>query len=294
MSAANLIRLLLLATLWGSSFMLMRIAAPVFGPILTTFCRALLGGVALYAFARSRGTRFEWRRNAVAYTVMGLANTAVPFSLFTWAALYIPSSYMATMMSLAPVFTGLFGFLLLSEPLTPSRVGALLLGLLGVAVLVRVGPTTITNNVILAVLAGVSAAICYGFAAVYTKMKAARIPPLASATGCQLAAALALLPLAVPDIPHALATTTMTATIAVVVLGVVCTGVAYVLFFHLISTEGANKAITVTLLAPVTAALWAWLLLDEPITGGTVAGIALVLCATMLALELIGKRKRRS
>jgi drug/metabolite transporter (DMT)-like permease len=291
MSAANLTRFLLLATLWGTSFMLMRIASPVFGPILTTFGRALLGGATLYLFTRSRGIEFGWRRNAVPYVVVGLANTAIPFTLFAWSALYIPSSYMATMMALAPVFTGLFGFLLLAERLTPARIGALLLGSLGVAVLVRVGPTAVTTEVLLGVLAGVAAAICYGFAAIYARLKAANIPPLAAATGSQLAAALALLPFAVPDMPHAVAAATVSATVTVAVLGVVCTGIAYGLFFHLISTEGANKAITVTLVTPVTAALWAWLLLDEPITAGTVAGIAIVLCATALALELVGRRK---
>jgi drug/metabolite transporter (DMT)-like permease len=143
----------------------------------------------------------------------------------------------------------------------------------------------------LGVLAGLAGAICYGYAAIYARTKTTAIPPLAAATGSQLGAALALLPLAVPDMPHAVTAATAGATVAVVVLGVACTAVAYALFFHLISTEGANKAITVTLVAPVTAALWAWLLLDEPITAGTVAGIALVACATALALELVGKRK---
>jgi drug/metabolite transporter (DMT)-like permease len=293
MSTSNILRLLLLGTIWGTSFMLMRIASPVFGPLLTSFGRALLGTVVLYLFARSRGVEFNWRRNARAYLVIGLFNTAIPFVLFAWAALYIPSSYMATMNSLAPVFTGMFGFLLLGERLTPIRGAAFVLGLLGVAVLVGVGPIAITLKVVLGVLAGIGAAVCYGYAATYTRMKAAGIPSLAAATGSQLAAAVALLPLAVPAMPHAVAAGTAGAVIAVVVLGVMCTGIAYGLFFHLITAEGASKAITVTFLVPATASIWAWLLLDEPITGGTVAGIAVVLCATAMALGLLDKWKQR-
>lgn len=291
MSTPNLLRLLLLGAIWGTSFMLMRIAAPVLGPMLTTFIRALLGGLALYLFARSRDIEFGWRENARTYLVIGLFNTAIPFALFAWSALHIPSAYMATMNSLAPIFTGLFGVLLLAERLTPVRMAACTLGLLGVAVLVGVGPTTVTPNVVLGVLAGMGAAVCYGFAATYTRMKASAIPSLATATGSQLAATLALLPFALPDVPHAMTAATAQVVIAVSVLGVLCTGLAYALFFHLIATEGASKAITVTFLVPATASIWAWLFLGEPVTFGTVSGIAIVLCATALALGLLGKWK---
>lgn len=289
MSTANMLRLLLLGAIWGTSFMLMRIASPVLGPLLTTFIRALLGGAALYAFARSRGIDFGWRKNARIYLVIGLFNTAIPFALFAWSALYIPSAYMATMNSLAPIFTGVFGFLLLSEKMTPSRMVACFLGLFGVAVLVRVGPTEVTLSTVLGVLAGMGAAICYGYAATYTRMKASGLPSLATATGSQATSSLVLLPFALPGIPHAAVSMTWTVAISVIFLGVICTGLAYALFFHLISTEGASKAITVTFLVPATASIWAWLFLDEPVTMGTVAGIAIVLCATALALGVFGK-----
>jgi drug/metabolite transporter (DMT)-like permease len=289
MSTANMLRLLLLGAIWGTSFMLMRIASPVLGPLLTTFIRALLGGAALYAFARSRGIDFGWRKNARTYLVIGLFNTAIPFALFAWSALYIPSAYMATMNSLAPIFTGVFGFLLLSEKMTPARVAACFLGLFGVAVLVRVGPTEVTLSTVLGVLAGMGAAVCYGYAATYTRMKASGLPSLATATGSQATSSLVLLPFALPGIPHAAVSMTWTVAISVIFLGVICTGLAYALFFHLISTEGASKAITVTFLVPATASIWAWLFLGEPVTMGTVAGIAIVLCATALALGVFGK-----
>lgn len=289
MSTPNLIRLLLLSAIWGTSFMLMKIASPALGPLLTTFFRALLGAAALYLFARARGIDFQWRKNARIYLVMGLFNTAIPFALFAWSALHIPSAYMATMNSLAPIFTGLFGFLLLSERLTAERLTGCVLGLTGVAVLVGIGPTEVTVNVVLGVLAGMGAAMCYGYAATFTRMKASEIPSLAAATGSQLLASVVLLPIAMFDVPHAMASVTTPALISVAVLGILCTGVAYALFFHLISAEGASKAITVTFLVPATASIWAWLLLGEPITAGTVTGIATVLCATALALGLVGK-----
>jgi drug/metabolite transporter (DMT)-like permease len=291
MSGANLARLFLLGGIWGSSFMLMRIASPALGPLMTAFGRILLGGIALYLFARSRGIDFDWRRNARVYAVIGVFNTAVPFALFAWAALYIPSAYSATTNAMAPIFTGLFAFLLISEHLSAARIGAFLLGLFGVAVLMKIGPTAITTNVILGILAGMSAAICYGFAAVFTRMKASQIPPLATATGSQFSASLALLPFALSDLPHSIAHSTLPALLAVVVLGVVCTGLAYALFFHLIATEGPSRAVMVTFLIPAAASIWAWLFLGEPITAGMVAGLAIVLAATALALGLFGQAK---
>jgi drug/metabolite transporter (DMT)-like permease len=287
MSNSNLVRLLLLSLIWGTSFMLMRIAAPVFGPMLTTFGRAGLGALALYLFARYRGVDMAWRRNAKFYLVVGLANTAIPFSLFAWSALHIPSAYMATMNSLAPIFTAIFGFLMLGERLTTLRIAAFLLGLFGVAVLVGLGPTAVTPLLIAGVLAGMGAAINYGFAATYTRMHAGSIPSLATAAGSQCAAALALLPFALPGIPHALEFGTVHASLAVLFLGLICTGVAYGLFFHLVSSEGASKAITVTFLVPATASVWAWLLLNEAITLGSVIGISIVLLATSMALGII-------
>lgn len=285
MSSSNIVKLLLLAAIWGTSFMLMRIAAPVFGPMLTTFGRASLAAIVLLAYAKSRGVQMDWRRHWKPYLVIGIGNTALPFSLFAWSALHIPSSYMATMNSLAPVFTAAFGFLLLGERLTAVRLGAFVLGLLGVAVLVGVGPVPADAMVVLGVLAGMGAAASYGYAATYTRMRGAGISPIAMAAGSQFAAALCLVPFAAPGVPHALAAGTGPALLAVLVLGVVCTGVAYALFFQLIAAEGATKAITVTFLVPMTASLWAWLLLDEPVTAGTVAGIAIVLAATATALR---------
>lgn len=291
MSTPNLFRLLLLGAIWGTSFMLMRIAVPEIGPLPVTFLRAFLGGAALYLFARASNVDFAWRANARTYLVIGLFNTAIPFALFAWSALHIPSAYMATMNSLAPIFTGMFGFLLLAEKLSPSRIAGFVLGMAGVAVLVGVGPTEITPDVVLGVLACVAAAVCYGFAATFTRMKASKIPSLATATGSQLLASIVLLPLAVVGMPDTLGAVTLQGVIAVTVLGVVCTGLAYGLFFHLIAAEGSSKAVTVTFLVPATASVWAWLFLGEPITIGTITGIAVVLCATALSLGLIGKWK---
>lgn len=295
MSHANLLRLILLALIWGTSFMLMRIAAPVIGPVLTTFARAGLGALAIYLYARQLGTQFNWRKNRKTYLIIGLGNTAIPFSLFAWSALHIPSAYMATMNSLAPIFTAVFGFIMLGEGLSWRRILAFMLGLFGVAVLVGIGPVEVTSWLIAGVLAGMAAAICYGFAATYTRMYAKEIPALATAAGSQLAAALVLLPFALPALPHAISVANFKVWMAVLALGIVCTGIAYAIFFQLISSEGASKAITVTFLIPATASIWAWLLLDEAITPGIVTGIAIVLFATALSLGLLrwpGMRKQ--
>jgi drug/metabolite transporter (DMT)-like permease len=289
MSPANIARLIALGAIWGSSFMLMRIAVPDLGPLPTAFGRIVLGGVALGLFARWRGIEFAWRRNARVYLVIGVTNTAVPFALFAWAALHIPSAYMATMNALAPVFTAMFGFLLMAERLSPMRIASFVLGFGGVAVLVNIGPTAVDAHVIGGILAGIGAAVCYGFAAIYTRMNASRIAPLAAASGSQIMASLALLPFTLPALPSALAHAQPASAAAVIILGLLCTGFAYALFFHLIAAEGPGKAVMVTFLVPAAAALWAWAILHEPVTAGTVIGLAIVLCATALALGIVGQ-----
>jgi drug/metabolite transporter (DMT)-like permease len=143
------------------------------------------------------------------------------------------------------------------------------------------------------ILAGIAAAVCYGFAAIYTRMKASRVAPLAVAAASQIMASLALLPVTLPSLPQALAHAQPSSVLAVVILGIVCTALAYALFFHLIAAEGPGKAVMVTFLVPAAASVWAWLILREPITAGTVIGLAIVLSATALALGIVGQLRSR-
>ncbi|MBX9901762.1 MAG: DMT family transporter [Burkholderiaceae bacterium] len=292
MSGWNYLRLLALGAIWGMSFIFMRVAAPMFGAVGTALIRVSLGAMVLIGLLRWQGVRLRLWSNWRTYGVIGLMNTAVPFSLFAWAALSIPSAYMATMNALAPLFTAVFAWILIGEALTWQRFVAFGIGLVGVAVLVGIGPATITLSVILGVLAALLAAVCYGFAAAFTRRSAMSLPPLAVAAGSQITSTLILLPVFLinslfkpPLVLQATPSEWSTPLAAALLLGILCTGIAYSLFFRLIADEGATRAITVTFLVPVAASLWATIFLHESVTIGSFAGIAMVLFGTAMSLR---------
>ncbi|PRC94714.1 DMT family transporter [Solimicrobium silvestre] len=293
MKPANIVRLLLLGGMWGMSFIFMRIASPAFGPILTAFGRVSFGGLVLIALLLLNNLSLDWRRNARFYLVIGLVNTAVPFSLFSWAALSIPSAYMAIINAMAPLFAALFGAVLLSESLSAVRIFGFVLGVIGVAILVGIGPAHVNFETLSGIAASVIAAICYGYAAIYIRQVAVKAPPLAVAAGSQIAASLFLFPIALivtwvhpPSWPTTLYLTVRSVG-AIVLLGVICTGIAYALYFRLIADEGASRAVTVAFLIPIAATIWASLFLNERITIGTLCGMGLVIIAIGLVLGLV-------
>jgi drug/metabolite transporter (DMT)-like permease len=295
----SMLRLAALGAIWGLSFILQRIAVPLFGPVATATGRVVLGAAVLIALAMSQRTVLDWRRNAGFYLVVGLANTAVPFSLFAWAAKSVPSAYLATMNALAPLFTALFAWALLGEVLSLQRLLAFGLGLVGVAVLVGLGPAPANAAVVAGVAAAISAAVCYGFAAIHVRRFGTGTTPLAVATGSSVAAALALLPWLALDLlrhpPAALDAPVgkvVQAAFAVILLGVLCTGLAYAIFYRLLADEGASRAVTVTFLVPMMSTAWAVVLLHERVTWASVAGIVLVLLGTALALGFVPLRAR--
>jgi drug/metabolite transporter (DMT)-like permease len=293
MKQENFVRLAILGGIWGMSFIFMRVAAPVFGPLLTALGRVACGALVLAVLLGFKRISLAWRSNLRTYVMIGIFNTAVPFSLFAWAAMRVPSTYMATANAMAPLFTAVFGVLLISERLTASRIAGLILGLVGVAAIVGIGPAPASTSTIAGTGAALLAAVCYGYAGVYTRRFAVGIAPLAVATGSQICSAAILLPVALianiwmPLSLPADMSVTWHALGAVVLLGVFCTGIAYALFFRLIAEEGVSRAMTVTFLVPAFATIWAAFFLGERITMGTIAGLGLVLLATGMVLGVV-------
>lgn len=294
MRQASLIRLLVLGAIWGMSFIFLRMAASAFAPVITTGARIGSGALLLTVLLRLARVDVQWRRDWRFHLTVGVFNTALPFFLFAWAAVRTPSAYLATLNALAPLFAAAFSRLLTGERLTVQRLIGMGTGLAGVAVLVGLGPVRPDPELLSGVAAGLAAATCYGFAAVHVRRFGGGIPPLAVATGSLIVATLVLLPF----VGWQLATVRMPAlarpaadllqpALAVLLLGLVCTGLAYAIYFRLVSDEGAPRAVTVTFLVPLAATLWGVVLLHEHVTAATVAGILLVLSGTALSLGLL-------
>lgn len=270
-----------LAALWGASFLFTRMGASQFGPFALAALR--VAGAALFLLPL-----LAWRRQTGALQrhwrpifVIGITNSALPFLCFSYAALSITAGLAAIFNAAAPLFGALIAWGWLKERLTPARVAGLLVGFGGVLWLAWDGVSFKPGGSGWATLACVAATILYGFSANYAKRRLTGVAPLAVAAGSQLFAALAL------ALPAALwwpqSNPPASAWLNAALLAVLCTGVAYVVYFRLIAHVGPSNAIAVTFLIPVFAVLWGWMLLDERVGADVLAGCAVILVGTGLA-----------
>jgi drug/metabolite transporter (DMT)-like permease len=279
MNAASVARLLILSAIWGGSFIFIRIAVPALGPVALMELRVLFAAVFLAGvayFARSLlalGT--HWKH----YLILGFFNSALPFLLFGYAALNLPASLLAILNATAPLWSTLIGTLWLRQRLSPKTFAGLCLGVLGVGLLVGLDPAMLAPGATLAAAAALGAAFCYGIASLYAK-QARSVEPLANAHGSMWAAALWLLPPSFFFMPATLPGNDIL--LAVVILGVMCSGIAYLLYFRLIAEIGAAPALTVTFLIPLFGVLWGWLFLAESVGWHTLAGALIVIVGTAL------------
>lgn len=288
MPLPSLVRLALLAALWGASFLFMRVTAPALGAVPTAFGRVALAalGLVLLLAALRVSWRFDGKLRAT--LLLGAINSGVPFLMYALAARVLPAGYSAILNATAPLMGVLIGAALFGERLTPAKLASVLLGLAGVALLTRTGPAEVNAALLGGVAACLVATTCYGLAGYLTKRWIGDRGGLDSrlvALGSQMGAVLLLAPAMAWDAsvhPLAWAAVTPTVWLALAALGLLCTSVAYILYFRLIADVGPLKALTVTFLVPLFAVLWGWLLLDEPVTwahaaGGGLIGVALVL-----------------
>jgi drug/metabolite transporter (DMT)-like permease len=255
------LELTVLAAIWGASFLFMRVAAKDFGALPLVQVRLTLGALVLLPFLWQARAQFPLKRWPM-LVLIGAINSAVPFALFAWAAQRAPAGIGAITNSLAVLFTALVAFAFYGERIGGKRVAALFGGFTGVVVLASA--KTAGADVGGAVLAGTSAAFLYGIGANLVRTRLSGYPPAAVAAATLGSAALILLPFSIAAWPdHALQAKSWGAAIA---LGVMCTGVAYALYYRLIKRVGAARAVTVTYLVPLFAVAWAWIVLGEPLT----------------------------
>lgn len=251
----------LLAAMWGASFMFQRVAAPEFGTLPLVEMRLALGAIVLLPFlwvARASFPRHVWPRLAL----IGAINSAIPFALFAWGAQHAPAGIGAITNSMAVLFTALVGFLFFGERIGLVRSIALFAGFAGVVVLAS--GKTAGNNVGGAVAAGVAAAFMYGIGAHLLRRLVQGIPPVALAAATLTCSALMVAPFAIATWPTQ--AVSAKAWFSAAMIGVICTGAAYALYYRLIRRVGAERAVMVTYLVPLFAVAWAWALLSEPLT----------------------------
>jgi len=276
----QLAMLLVLAALWGASFLFMRVAVPSFGPVLLADARVALAGLVLLGYATAIGARPALRARWRDYLLLGSVNAALPFSLLAAAQLEIEASLGAVLNAMAPLCGALVGAVWLGERITHAAKAGLVMGVAGVALVVGLSPFTLDLPFVLAVIACLAAAFAYGVGANLVRVRFAGEPPLAMAIGQQLAAALVLLPLLPVVPPRAAPDAVDVASLLALALG--STGVAYLLYFRLLRELGPTGGMTVIFVVPVFGVLWGALFLDERIHLATILGGAVILLSVWL------------
>ncbi|MDB5732804.1 MAG: hypothetical protein JWQ03_2699 [Variovorax sp.] len=284
------IDLLLLAALWGASFLFMRIGAAEFGALPTAAVRVAIATAFLLPIALWRGHGPALARHWKPALGVGVFNSGIPFALFCFALLTINSGLAAVLNATVPMFGALVVWVWFRERPDGSRLLGLAIGFAGVALLA--GRTAGLQSsageghaALWAILACLGACLCYGISASATRRYLGGIPPLATATGSQIGAtlflalpALWLWPQQMPG-PRAW--------LALLVLGVASTGVAYILFFRLIETAGPARALTVTFLVPMFAVLYGVVFLGEQVTQWMMLCAAVIVCGVALSSGLV-------
>jgi len=279
MSTANLLRLILLAAIWGGSFLFMRIAAPVLGAAVLIEYRVLFAALFLAMIGVFLKKTLDLKQHWKHYLILGLFNSALPFLMFAFAARTLSASLLAVLNATTPLWGTLIGAVWSRTMVSGKVLLGLALGTIGVALLVGFDHVSSKPGAGIAIAAVLFASFNYGIASNYAK-QAKTVEPFANAHGSMWASALLVLPV-VPFFP-APGEPSVGIMGAVIALGVLCSGVAYLIYFRLIQDVGPSSALTVTFLSPLFGILWGVLFLGETVGWYTFAGAAIVITGTAL------------
>ena len=283
MSLFALLQLMALSALWGASFLFIRIASPLLGPTVLAGMRVGLATVALGALMLLLRQRWPWHKWRP-LLLIAITAVALPFILFAWAALHLPSTYSALINTMYVVFGCLFGTWLKVDTLNARKLLGCLVGMLGIGLIVQLGPLKLTPTVLLACAACLLAAACYGLATPLTKRALTQLEPLPVATFTHLGSFVLLIPLALPAVPQA--NFTLPALSIVALLGIVTSGLAYWWCLRIMRHISSAAALTPAFMIPIFGVLWGHLFLGEPVSLSMLAGAALALIAVALISEL--------
>ena len=286
----------LLAAIWGASFLFMHLGAVEFGVLPTAAVRVAIATLFLLPLVWLRGLLPELKKHWRRTFLIGILNSGIPFVCISFALLHISTGLSSILNATVPMFGALVAWAWLKDKPGASRLLGLVIGFAGVAMLawrtagpagpgLAFKPDASGMAQGWAVLACLLACLCYGISASYTKRYLSGLPPLVTAAGSQIGA---MLGLALPALwlwPARMPGPT--AWLALLILGVVCTGLAYILFFRLIAHAGPQRALSVTFLVPVFAVLYGMLFLGEVVTPWMLLCAAVIVGGTALSMGLL-------
>jgi drug/metabolite transporter (DMT)-like permease len=292
MSRRSVALLLTLSAFWGASYLFIKVALEdVFSPWAIVYIRTALAAAVLVPLALRMGVLGSLRGRLGPVVVLSFVQVAVPLSLIGLGEERIASSLTGILVASAPIFTFLLAFVLSGEQRDSalSLVGVAI-GIVGVGLLLGVDAGGGTDALVGGLFV-ILAAFGYAVAAWYLKRNLGGVEPVATVAGTQVVAALVTLPLGLAHVPGSAPSLEAVASLAV--LGVVCTGFAFVIFHSLVASDGPARASLVGYIAPVFSIFYGVVLLDERFGVATAAGLALILGGSWLAAggELPARRR---
>ena len=281
MSLKQFLLLLIPSALWGSSFIFMKELAPIFGPVLTATLRIIAASLFLIILFLVQGYKVHWKRDWKLFMIIGLGNSAIPFSLYAYAALFIPSSLSVILNSTSPMFGVLFGLIMLGSRISWNKLVGVLLGTVGVGFVSSIAFSENSIEVYLSVLACIGAALLYGWSGAYVKKYAQHIEAkqltvgsLTFAGGFLIIVSIVMMIL---NVNGEVITDNLFRNLGLVVLfGILCTSIPYIVYYKLLQEVGPTKALMVTYLMPIFGLIWS-MLYGESIVLTTILGLIIIL-----------------
>ncbi len=296
MRVKNFVLLVLLAALWGPSFLFIKIAVIEIAPITLATFRIALGAILLNIFVLIKGGRFLkslkfWKD----VTIAGFFAQGAPFILINWGEQYIDSALASILNGLTPIFTILLaGIAIKQETLTKPKVVGIVIGFVGLVILVSPSFTMHINSSVWGFLAVVLGAACYGIALIYSRIHLIDTPPLYAPAGQLLVTTIYLIPLAFfIDGPLTISNISMQTWIAVFILGSFGTAVAFVVYYRVLISASASYLSLVTYLMPVFGVILGVIFLEETLYWETILGGILILLGVMVVNKTINFRRIR-
>jgi drug/metabolite transporter (DMT)-like permease len=282
MSRRSVLLLLTLSALWGASYLFIKVALEdVFTAWSIVSIRTALAALVLVPLAAKLGVLGSIRGRLGPIVVLSLVQVAGPLTLIGLGEEHIASSLTGILVATAPIFTFLLAFALSGEQRdSGTALAGVAIGIVGVGMLLGVDAGG-ESGAIAGGLMIILAAFGYAVAAWYLKRNLSGVEPVATVAGTQVVAALVTLPLGLTHIPDA--APSLDAVASLLTLGVLCTGIAFVIFHTLVRTDGPSRASLVGYIAPVFSIFYGVVLLDESFTAWTAAGLVLILGGSWLA-----------
>jgi drug/metabolite transporter (DMT)-like permease len=284
-----------LAAIWGASFLFMRMGAPEFGAMPLAFGRVAIASAFMLPILLMRGLWPAFRGSMWRVLFIGVTNSAIPFALYSYSALLVSSGFNSIVNATTAMWTSVIAALWFSERLNRYRWVGVFIGFSGVVLLfwdkAALAPGKTSTDLVLAVCAGLLATICYGFSANWSKKYLQGVPSMVVATGSQMGATIVLAPLAWWFAPALLPS--VSAWGSVIALGVLCSGIAYMIYFALMARVGAIRTSMVTYVIPIFGIFWGWALLKETVSLQMLFAMAVTVLGTAMATGLLGPKPKQ-